>query len=302
MNLTVIKPVVFNRSMLVSSTAAETVVAWSAGSYALGATARRVVTKDGRLQDRIFESQVAANTADPAVGTNWVDIGPSNKEAMFDNKISTQTDQAGSDPLIVEIEPLAIINTVGLVNANGINATIEVYEGATQTFEQTIPLSSRYVDNWYDYFTLPFDTLSIATFTGVPAYQTSNIRITVDGELAAIGHCTFGRSVEIGEVEHGATSGIIDYSRKETDEYGDTLLVERGFADESSFQVVVFKENLNKVKRLLRDIRATPVLWIASDDAEYNEVVNVFGWYRTHSIAISYPTFAMLDIEIEGLT
>jgi hypothetical protein len=59
--------------------------------------------------------------------------------------------------------------------------------------------------------------------------------------------------------------------------------------------------DLNKVQRFLYNIRATPVLWMASDDPNLAEVSYVYGFYKDFSTTIAYPDVSMCNLEIEGL-
>ena len=69
-----------------------------------------------------------------------------------------------------------------------------------------------------------------------------------------------------------------------------------------SGDVYVPNYDLNKVQRFLYNIRATPVLWMASDNSELAEVSYVFGFYKDFSTTIAYPDVSMCNLEIEGLT
>lgn len=297
--LRVVKPVVFTPAMLVSSTAVD-VAAWAAGTYALDA----VVTHNHPTTGlpRNWKSLVAANATVPGVDpTKWQNIGPTNKTAMFDDRVSSQTTQAGSD-LVVVYQPNAICTVLGLLNLKGSTVTVEVLEGAEVTYTKTTNLALENIYSWLDYFTADFEPLTKTIFDGVPVYYSSTVRITVTGAETAIGHCIVGQAKTLGAVKYGATSSILDYSLKETDEeFGGTVFVERDFADEASFPVRVPKAKLNGVKHLLRSLRATPSLWVGSEEVEYAEMFIVFGWYRSHTIVAEYFDESALDIEIEGL-
>lgn len=111
MNLTptlhVLVPVPITDERLISSTAAENdYPLWNSGAtYAKGDIRISTVTH------RIYESLQGANTnKDPTdinnrVGTSpwWLDRGPTNQRAMFDDEVSTQTILAS--PLSVVLKP-----------------------------------------------------------------------------------------------------------------------------------------------------------------------------------------------------
>ena len=106
------------------------------------------------------------------------------------------------------------------------------------------------------------------------------------------------RSIGLG-VQQGVRLGIQDYSRKERNEWGDTVLVQRAFAKRVSFQMLVENRELDNTFRLLSELRATPCLWLGSD--RLNSLA-VFGFYSNFEINIAYATHSDCTIDVEGLT
>lgn len=302
--MSVIQPVAFTPALLVSTTATDTTPAWVSGtSYALGAKVTR--TDPTRGLPRIWQSLIAANTTEPsyANATSWLDIGPTNKMAMFDSQISTKTTATGS--LVVELAPGDVVSSLAMLNLVGTSVQVEMIVNGATVYDSTKSLVATWIADWWDYYFAKDDQLTQAIFNDLPMFYSPRLRITVTGvpgTTVAVGHCVFGSRQELGMLGMGAQSGIIDYSRKDTDEFGETTFVQRAFADEFSGQILVHNNRLNGIKRLLRDLRATPCLWIGVDDDTYTETLMVFGWYRQHRVAINYPNHSLIDLEIEGLT
>jgi hypothetical protein len=197
------------------------------------------------------------------------------------------------------------VSSIAFLNLIGDNIRVEVITSDGAVYDETKSLQGGIIADWWDYYFTQDEQISQAIFNDLPLYYAPQIRITLTGVVGgdvAIGHAPFGTSQEIGSLEMGATSGIIDYSRKETDEFGETEFVRRDFADEFSGQLFVENSQLNRIKRLLRDLRATPCLWIGTEDSKYTETLVAYGWYREHRIAIAYPEHSLIDLEIEGLT
>jgi len=299
MTMYVVKPIKFTPSMLVSTTALEPTPLWVSGtSYAKNA---EVIHSDLDGNVRKWKSLVNSNTATPGTSENWLDIGPCNKCAMFDSMISTQT--VAASPLVVVLEPGDVISNLALLNMIGNEVTVEMLVDGEVVYENTQSLQGAEIASWWDYYFVEDEQISQITISDLPLFYAPQIRITVTGTgNVAVGHTVFGPRFEIGCLSLGATSGIIDYSKKITDEFGTTEFVERAFADEFSGQVLVENSQLNSLKRKLRELRATPTLWVGTDDETYRETLVVFGWYRQHRIAINYPAHSLIDFEIEGLT
>jgi hypothetical protein len=300
----VVKPIAFAPSMLVSTTAPEPTPAWSsATTYAKDDEVTHPDATTGNV--RIWRSLINSNTTEPSqtATTEWLDTGPCNKCAMFDTLISTQSVVATGD-LVVVLQPGDVISAMGFINLVGATLTVDVEAGGEAVYSKTVDLQTVTIADWWDYYFRLDEQLNQVVLTDLPLYYAPTITITVTpyAGVAAIGHCVFGTAQEVGQLALGASSGIIDYSRKSTDEFGDTSFVRRAFADEMGGQLLVDNAQLNRIKRLLRDLRATPCLWIGVDDETYVETLVLYGWYRSHRIAISYPNQSLLDLELEGLT
>jgi hypothetical protein len=295
----VVKPIPFKPAMLISTTALEPTPAWVSGtSYAKNA---EVTWPDTNGNVRKWQSLINSNTDTPGLTVNWFDLGPCNKCAMFDSLVSTQTTAAS--PLVVELQPGDVVSNLALINLIGTSVKVEMIVGGVEIYESIQSLQGAEIADWWDYYFLQDEQITQALFNDLPAYYNPTIRITLAGTgTVGVGHCVFGSRAELGSLSLGASSGIIDYSRKVTDEFGDTEFVQRPFADEFSGQLLVGNGQLNSIKRTLRDLRATPALWIGIDDDTYRELLVVFGWYRSHRIAINYPDHSLVDLEIEGLT
>jgi len=106
-------------------------------------------------------------------------------------------------------------------------------------------------------------------------------------------------SIKLACVEYGATLGITDYSRKERNEWGDLILVERSFSDKAGFRMLVPNSQRASIKKLLTKYRATPVLWIGvpGETDTY-----VYGIYNEFQFIIEFTEDSVLTLDLEGLT
>jgi hypothetical protein len=296
----VISPKAFQSSMLLSSTASESNPTWSsATTYAKDA----IVVYGTRL----YISLQAANTnKQPDLLANaawWSDYGPANRYAMFDRTISAAT-TAGTT-LTVVISPGAAIDSLALINLNADVAKLTVRNGAGGpiVYEYTGGLSGATVTDWYQYFF--YDPLLKRTqlvFSNIPPYVNCHITLEFTSSTnISVGECIFGTLTEIGMTQFGATAGIIDFSKKNTDDFGNVTFIERAYSKRLSTQVIVKNPQLNRVQQLLYSLRASPSVWIASDNPTYEEALIVYGFYKDFSMDIAYPEYAVCSIEIEGL-
>jgi len=166
---------------------------------------------------------------------------------------------------------------------------------------QEYTLNSALVDNWYDYFYKDYILLSEAIFENIPVYTRTRITVCVVGDIVKCGIVFAGSSTRIGTTQYGASAGIIDYSKKETDEFGTTTFIKRAFSKRMNVNLILPSSDLFRVQRILSDIRATPCVWIGSDADIYKSLI-MYGYYKDFSLEIPYPEYSYCSLQVEGLT
>lgn len=294
----VIKPTAMTSAMLLSSTATESLSAWSAATtYAADAQVLRL--------DSVYQSLQASNLnkAPESNPTWWTRKGPGNRWAMFDDQVSTQTAQA-TGPLAVSLaagamDALAVLG----VDADSVRLVVQDGAGGATVYDQIQGMAAEAVTSWYDYFfNDPNYRRTQALFSAIPVYGSSVATLTfASGSAVKVGHVAFGRLKDLGALRYGARAGIKDFSRKDTDEYGTTTFFRRGNSKYLTGTLEVEKTAINQVQNLLTSLTATPVVWIGSDDVYYSDTLLVFGFFRDFYCSIDYPTLAIYSLEIEGL-
>lgn len=288
-----------NDTGLVFSNAIETYAAWSSAT---------TYSKDQIVdyQEHIYKSLVNSNLNQiPSVvgSTYWLYIGPDNTHAMFDGQISTKT--TSSTPLQVTIAT-GIINSVALLGLVGTTANVYLTDGATlnTVYSKTIALDGTILIDWYMYFFEPYVQKSDVVLTDVPPYQSGYLTLVLTNTSSvSIGELMIGTVYGLGvnELEQGATIGIIDYSRKDTNATtGVTTFVQGAFSKRMSGQFLIDNAQLNQVQSVLASVRASPSIYLGSEQADYSPLI-VYGFYRDFSIDIAYPTKSFCRIEVEGL-
>jgi hypothetical protein len=118
---------------------------------------------------------------------------------------------------------------------------------------------------------------------------------------AAIGEIVVGKTVDLGQTQYGVSTSITDYSKKNTDDFGNTTFVKRAFSKKLSARMLLDKSAYNTAVQAFYDLRASPTSWIATDDESYNKGAIIYGYYKDFSMDISYPTMCACSLEIEGL-
>jgi hypothetical protein len=282
--------------MLVSTNVVEVNPAWSSATT----YAKDALVHEGTVG--VYQSLVNSNlNHQPSISpTQWVRIGPTNGRAMFDQTVSTQS--ASSSPIEVVIET-GIIDSLALINLDANSVNVEVKDGSAGAviYDETVSLISGVTD-WYDYFFSEIEQETQVIFRNIPPYGSAYVTITVTGSgTIKVGECIFGRMKALGGTQYGASSGITDYSKKVTNDFGTTTLTQGNFSKRMNTSTYILNTDLNKVQKFLYSIRATPCVFIASDVSEFSEALIVYGFYKDFNTEIPYPTHSICNIEIEGL-
>lgn len=300
-SLYIVRPVTITNAILDSTDVPENdYAAYASGTtYALGDRVIRSSTH------KIYESLQNSNIGNIPENspTWWVEVSATNAWKLFDDSNSSQTVQTGS--MSYTLTPGQVINTVGALNlvANSIRIRlVDAVEGTV--YDETTSLTSGLPNpDWYNYFFADVPRKDFHVATNLPAYVDADVIIDIEhaaGSDAKCGVLIIGYKAPVGGgIEYGTTVGIRDYSRKENDDWGETVLVKRAYSKWAEFPMSIASNEVDIVVNMLAAVRATPCLWIGSQD--YSSTV-IFGFYKDFNIVISYPRFSDCTIEVEGLT
>lgn len=251
---------------------------------------------------RDYESLVHPNTGhQPDISPlQWISIGASNRFKMFDDSVSSQT--VAPMMLDVTVDPDAIINSVAVfeVDANTVQITLtDPLEGIV--YDRTIRmLDNSAVIDWHSYFFEPISALREIVLTDLPSYGQATIRLVADAGAgtARVGEMVIGRQRNLGVTLFGTSVGIVDYSRKERDQFGNVIIVERRFTRTCDYDISIDTGKVATVQRTLAELRTTPTVFIGN---ESNPETVLYGFYRNFSIVIDNPAISSATIEVESL-
>jgi len=110
-----------------------------------------------------------------------------------------------------------------------------------------------------------------------------------------VGSIGFGRAKDIGKTLAGTTPGIIDYSTKEIDTFGEYVIIQREFAATITFNVGFRTSAYRSISRTLEKLRTTPAIYYADENLTKDLIV--LGFYRDFSPALGVAyTFASIEI------
>jgi hypothetical protein len=226
-------------------------------------------------------------------GVYWIEVSPTNKFKLFDNSNTTRTAKATS--FYYEVLPGVAFDAVylgGIIGAT--SARVRIYEAAAPSVAI------------YDQ-TTSFTTINTrgggaqAVHASVPGSATAFVRIDMAGGAdLAVGVLLIGDGNTFGlNVLVGARASLRDYSRKETNEFGEfTELVERAYARKLNCTLHLERNEVDSLFDFLTGIRATAALFIVFSPLTCTVI---WGFYKNFDITIAYDKYNECALELESL-
>src|SRR5690606_30997268 len=107
-----------------------------------------------------------------------------------------------------------------------------------------------------------------------------------------------GISTPLGVTEATPTIGITDYSRRDTDQFGVTTIVERGFARRLSVRLALPTDEADALQRRLAALRASVATWVADEDVRW---LSAEGYFKEFAIDVAIPPVSYCTLTVEGL-
>lgn len=291
-----------------------TETAYNAGTtYALGDTV------SSSLYHRCYESLAADNLGNPlpvppeTTTTKWMDVGPTNRFAMFDLSRNTQTVTAS--PLTVEIAPGQRINTVGLVGLVGNEVQISatsvqgggtVYPNAYSASATGIfDLNMRNVTNGYEYCFMPFSTLPSVIVFDIPPYSDIVITATITSTAGNVkcGALIVGTYIYIGTTQYGVTNDGLNFSSITRDVFGEATLIPRRTVPKTEQMILVDSVYINQCKKARERLNAIPALWTGIDDdtSGWFDLLAILGIYTQFQISAPNNARAEINLALEEI-
>jgi hypothetical protein len=285
--------------------AEDTNAAWSSGTtYTIGQRVYSLSThkvyesvKDGNLNK---DPTVLANQQTATgVGTWWYEVGPTNRTAMFDGMIETQT--LATSPLVITLRPGAF-NGFALfgVDADSISVVARDAPGGTIVYSETnTVLEGSQPADYFEYFFDPFEPSTQVIRTGLTPYGQGEITLTLTraGGSVGLGMYAIGDLKPIGIPQRDASVEPEDFSVIR-EQFGVRKVTRRGNATGMSISTIMEKEKAGSILRTVQKVLGTPVVVVGSE-AEFFEWMTVFGLVSGKMTPVPYP-YATLSITVKG--
>ena len=257
---------------------------------------------DGMIYEALVDhpplSPTAGLAADPP---QWLRVGATNSRRCFDQKTGSQT--TAFELLEYEIVPGLAFTGIALLNVAAAQARVVVtdpVEGVVYDTGMRDLYDNAHVVDWHEFFFSEYVSLSEIVFTDLPHYPDASVTISLYSPAAeaACGEIVIGRVATLGGVKYGTSVGIIDYSVKETDAFGNFSVLKRDYSKRAEFDVAVRTPQVAATHSILARYRADPVVWVGADDRP--ETI-IYGYYRDFGVTLSTPAWSDCSITVEGI-
>lgn len=292
-----IKRTAITDSNLTSSNVPETdYTAWSSSTSYVAGNKVMVVATHKNYEALLSNSNKYPPDNISGANPYWLELGPTNKWAMFDESYQSQT--SNPTDIIIVCSP-GRINSLGLLNVDASSINIDLTVSGQSLYNKTLDVNLNSINNWYEYYYNPIERKSDYIVTDIPIFHDGILTVTLSGTNVKCGLFIPGLFTQIGDSLWGASIGITDYSKKEVDVFGNYSVLQRSYSNKLSDSIWLPNGRTGYIKKLLAEYRTTPALWIAS---EKFEGTLIYGFYRDFSIVLEDYSGSQCSIEIEGLT
>lgn len=256
----------------------------------------------------VYEALQATTGNAPLISpTYWIKVSDTNRWKMLDQSNTSQT--ANADSIDVDIVADGRVDSAVLIGLSGASVRI-VQNDATDgdVYDETHSMvASTGTSGWYSWLFDPIERvteLAVTDLLGAYTNSTFSVTVTDTGNTVLLGNLILGFAKRIGGTLYGSSAGIQDYSTKDTDDFGNTSITERDYANRGNYTVIVENDYVDRLKALLASYRATPVAYIGADDDDGSvrrASIN-YGIYKDFQVEFRYTSKSICTLDILSLT
>jgi hypothetical protein len=276
--------------------------AWAAGTnWATGAVVVRTTTH--KRYERLAPGGVDASLPETSP-TEWLELGPSNQQAMWD--LTNNQATASTDPIHVAVKPGQRINSIYLGNLAATDVAVTSAVDGELLYTNVQNLRQPRGVGWYSYLFSPFAYRKNVALLDLPALSqavvSASLIRTTSGQVQC-GFAVLGQSAFIGLAQYSAKRSRRGFSTVERDVFGNATLTKRKAIPVVDATLWIKKELVNSVLELADELDAEPAAWLGLDDATdgYFDAISFVGVYQTLDVDVDYPNDAKVIFKAEGI-
>ena len=304
---------------LVSTNAVDTTAEFVAGTlYDLGAVVK--VSAENNLYKCLTKDTTEVPTGNKTT-ENWLFLGKTNPHKMFDEKYKSRTIKESGN-LVVTIkmkegggfsktsDGIALLNvSASKIRIVGVREGETIYDeefdmGVLDLFSPCMILNCNFGQITYK------KNLILTPLKDKDGLIISGCRITeytitfepIDDETpAACGVCILGKMQYFGKTLMNPKKSLVNYDVKDTNEYGDTAVVERGFSNNYNFSFVGKNDIMQVADETLTELRSTPLIYVVTDEQILASVFSGYGMISILDITQQGACDMLMTLEVGSL-
>lgn len=294
----IIEPYAVTPAMLVASNIVENDhPAWNVGTaYTAG---QRVIFERG------IWSAVQGNTGkNPGADTTseyWLRIGATNRWRAFDNRLGGQT--TGGATISYTLTLPRTLNAICFFGLNATSVRVRVTTPAgSMIYDGITTLATRdRVGNMWEYVTTAFSFKTDLVLTGLQLPAGATVEITINaGSAAQVGEIFLGNDLAIGTTLTESRLGLVDYSKKDRDEWGGVFIIPRPVTKTVDFRFSIQTGGAARVQQIISRIASKVCVFYAAK-GEDPFGTTVAGILRDYDLTLSAGR-SFGTIQAESLT
>lgn len=258
-------------------------------------------TFNNNIYDVLIDNNDQPDSGSVLAVPTWLDKGAINPLKMFDGKLDSLT--TSTNDLTITITPNQLVSGIALFSINAVEIQVTMTDPTDGLVFDTGVISmldNSGVNDWFAYYFAPYIKKSDFVSLSLPPYPDATIVVTIigNGSSVSIGEIVLGRIFTLGISQFGTSVGILDFSEKEQDQFGNFSILQRKFSKRADYDVKMPTNTVSGAQRILSNFRATPAVWVGDENRE--ETI-IYGYYKSFDIVLSNPALSDTSILVEGL-
>ena len=304
---------------LVSTNAVDNTDEFVAGTlYDLGAEVK--VSAENNLYKCLTKDTTEVPTGNKTT-ENWLFLGKTNPYKMFDEKYKSRTIKESGN-LVVTIkmkedggfskvsDGIALLNvSASKIRIVGVREGETIYDeefdmGIRELISPCMILNCNFGQIVYkkNLILTPLKDKDGLIISGCRFTEYTITFEPIDDETpAACGVCILGKMQYFGKTLMNPKKSLVNYDVKDTNEYGDTAVVSRGFSNNYNFSFVGKNDIMQVADETLTELRSTPLIYVVTDEQILASVFSGYGMISILDITQQGACDMLMTLEVGSL-
>lgn len=290
----VIPPIILN-STNITSTAPTSMdpAVWNSGSTYYQGNTVQVAGTVNKIYECIAVSVTAGYSPEVDVTKatpKWVEIGGTNKYAMFDGLRDTATVTTTGTGITVIATLSTVADSVSILRIR--NITQVVIKGYS-TYPTTVVYNKTY------------NTTNLVNLivTDLPTSSNLTVEVIFTGTAPiSIGTLVIGKYIYLGTLQQGAECISLNFSSIDRDTFGNPYMIKRRSVPKLQLKIFTEANNISNLLYYKSIIEAVSVVWVGLESqttSKYYNALIMQGFFKEFSFEIDNPIGPMINLEIE---